>query len=333
MSTEHDSTALVSPPVSASQLLDGMRLKLAAQVAPRAWRSPLGRLIDRLQAGVPLEAAVRQTSLPTELQSLFREALQLREPTGFVLDVLRARSQLQHSIGNLTLSLVYPLLLLALSVVGGFALSYELQEVIAMDELDAATVQPALDQHQALWASVLVMGWTGTMLLLLRWVGPKWAWTSVVGSFALVGRPLRWIKLQEILWRFKFLVDQGVPDAQVAQAAARSFEASSQAFATLYVARQVRAGMPIGAALSATMLSDSLCQPSLMLLDHSDGRFSEACEKCANLLGQMIHQRCRLLTTLVPIFLLVLVGSIIWSVLSTYLYVLWRLLWHYIILY
>ena len=208
---------------------------------------------------------------------------------------------------------------------GGLLLSFELNRfflaTIVEMEFESQAVEAAFDQHQANLGAAMVFGWLALMLAMLRWVGPSWAWTAVVGGFTLIGRPLRWIKLQEILLRFKMLVDQGVPDAELANAVARSFAASSQSFATMHVARRVQAGMPIGLALSTTMLSDGLCQPVLLLLDSPDARFADACDKGASLLGEMTRRRLQLLTSLMPLFVLLLVGSVLWAMLSMYLHV------------
>ena len=329
MSADRDSaTGPIPASLTSAQLLDGLRLKLATQIAPLRWRLPLRKLTDRVQSGVPLEEAVRQSSLPAELRITLQEGLKLPEPTQFVLEMLRARDQLQRNWGNFKAAIAYPLLLLLIAVGGGLLLSFELKGLFVssigelFDMFDSQVMKSALDQHQANVGAAMVVGWSTLILFMLRWIGPSWAWTAVVGSFTLIGRPLRWIKLQEILLRYKIMVQQGVPDGQLASAVARSFAASSQSFATQHVAQRVQAGMPLGAALSSTMLSDGLCQPALLLLDSTDSRFADACDKVANLIGEMTRRRLQLLTTLMPIFVLLLVGSVLWSTLSMYLHIL-----------
>lgn len=325
-------------PPTAAMTLDGLRLRLAAQIAPRRWRSPLLRLAEAAQGGQPLDASVRSVALPPELSSLFAEALRLREPTAFVLDTLRARVLLKNSWGQFSSVVAYPLILLVLTVFCGLFLSVQLSQWIDWEWEFGSTNSIQLlakDQQNAVLGAAYVVGWTAVVFMLLKTVAPGWAWTAVVGSLMLVGRPTRWLRLQALLLRFEAMAKQGVPDGRLADAVARSFANSDQALVASQVARRVRAGMPIGHALASTGLSDGLVRPALVLLDYGgndrgvggdrgnggDGAFARNCESCAELLGQLIQQRCQLLTVMLPVLLIILVGSVIWSILGTHIHI------------
>ena len=305
--------------------LDALRLRLAAQIANRRWSLYLTRIAARHQSGQTLEACVRREQMPAELKSLLVESLSYREPTVFVLDTLRGSNQLKQSWGQFSNVIIYPMLLLALAVFGGAWFSFQLRGMNDWSLFDNSYELPKLaeDQHHAIVGAAIVFGWTSLMFVLLRWLAPGWAWTAVVGSLMLVGRPTRWLRLQEILLRFQAVAAQGVADGQLANAVARSFADSGQEMVTLQIARRIQAGMPVGQALASTGLSDGLCAPTLLLLDqHSSGQFADQCGQSAELMGRLVQQRCKLMSLLVPVLVIVIVGSIVWSILSSYLQIL-----------
>ena len=307
-----------------------MRLHLAVQLAPRRWQSGLRALAAAVESGQELETAVatHQRALPGELRALITEALRVPQPTQFVLQAVSIRRGIQRDWQQFARLMTYPLLLLALTLVVGGLLSYLLMgstefsllgfyESVAMlsssRELDLIR-----DQAHAVVGLTVACGWTVLTLLTVRLLGPRWAWGAVVGGMLLIGRPLRWIWLREILQRYQLVMSQGISLHDAAEAVTRSFAHSQQAVAAAAIAQRIAAGVPLGQALSTSLLSDGLSRPALRLLDLRSAELPQALAETAELLGSLTEQRCRGLALLLPTFSIFFIGSLIWATFSIY---------------
>ncbi len=308
--------------------LDALKLRLAAQIAPARWRSTLERMATRIEAGDSLEMLATTTTMPRELECLCKEAMRLPDPTRFILDALRGRSEVRTNWNGLASLIGYPLAMLMFAVLIGTAFSYSARGIVDFSGLEDLGIRGfdyiqanIEDQQHALMGVGMVVIWTALALLTVALAGPPWAWSAIVGGFIIVGRPLRWVSLQEILYRFHLFAEQGVADGSIGRAVARSFSRSSQAMVAESVARRIEAGMPVGRALANSMLSDGLCSPALLLLDEQEAATSANFLRSSRLLGQLAEQRCRVLGMILPVLLLLIVGTIIWATISCYIMV------------
>lgn len=308
--------------------LDALKLRLAAQIAPWRWRSTLEHMATGIEAGDSLDTLAKTIRMPRELACLWGEALRLPDPTRFMLDALRGQGEARASWNALASLIGYPLALLIFAVSIGAAFSFVAQGIVdfsGLDDLGLAGfdyVQAAIeDQHNALMGVAIVVVWTAVVLLTMAVVGPPWAWMAVIGGVMLIGRPLRWVSLQELLYRFHLFAEQGVVDGSLGRAVARSFSRSSQSVVAESVAYRIEAGTPVGRSLARSMLSDGLCSPALLLLDEQDAHTSAGFLRSARLLGRLAEQRCRVLGMVMPVLLLLIVGTIIWATISCYLLV------------
>jgi hypothetical protein len=315
--------------LSGPVVLDALKLRLAAQVAPRRWRRSLEGIADQVDAQFPLEEAARRTALPKELASLLREGLLLPDPTTFLLNALRARAEVQENWRAFLSLISYPLALLVFATFIGCVFSYSVRHMVDLTGIEDfglsgfETVRMRIDdQHAAIAGAGIGVGWIMLVLATIALVGPAWAWTAVMGGAIIIGRPLRWVSMQELLHRFHLFAEQGVIDNRLGHSVARSFMGGSQAIVAQGVANRVDAGVPIGKSLTMSMLSDSLCSPALLLLDVQSAESPKAFLQTAKLLGSLAEQRCRALSAVMPLVVLLGVGTIIWSTLSCYVMVL-----------
>ncbi|MCA9131618.1 MAG: type II secretion system F family protein [Planctomycetales bacterium] len=315
--------------------LDALQLRLAAQLAPARWRGSLVDLAKRIEGGQPLEEvfASMRSSQPAELRCLLDEAVRVPAPSKLILDSLRARRTVADH-WQLVLGMIsYPLLLLAVALIIAVTFSFAMRSMIDFQALEnlgmteyARAIAVAEDQHHAILGLGLAFGWTLLILVTLVVAGPPWAWTAVIGGMMLIGYPLRWMRLQEILQRFELFMAQGISPAAAVAATSRSFARSGQAPAAAAIAQRVAAGMPLGRALSASALSDGLCRPALSLLDQRGSELPTALAETSSLLGRLVEQRCRVLSSVLPPFLLILVGTIVWAAMWRYVMLLLPLL-------
>jgi len=308
--------------------LDLLKLRLAAQIAPVRWRGSLEMIATKIEGGDPLERAIGSTRAPRELQCLLSESLNLPDPPRFVLDAIRGRTEVRASWNSFVSLVSYPLAIFVVAVLIGVAFSFVTRGMVdfaAIEEYGLSGFAPVKanidDQHAALTGAAMVIGWVTLVLLTIAVVGPPWAWTAVVGGVVIIGRPLRWVSLQEILHRYHLFADQGVADGNIGRAVARSFNRSSQAVVAASVAQRIEAGMPIGRSLAQSMLSDGLCRPALLLLDEPGAQASAGFLRTARLLGLLAEQRCRVLGMVMPVLLILMVGTVIWATISCYIMV------------
>lgn len=325
------SAELQSEILDGPSALDALRLRLAAQLAPRRWRGPLESLATAIDSGEALEQAFeqRQQAIPQELRCLIAEALSVPEPTTLVLDAVRIRQTIGRDWRELMQLMTYPLLLFGLALVVGGAFSFlmlgpQTAWITHQFEMFGLTDgEPFIafmnDQHQSIVGLTIACGWTIVSMLTIAVVGPRWAWSAVLGGVLLIGPPLRWISLREILQRYELFISQGTSPIAATEAVTRTFRHSNQAVAAAAIAQRIQAGMPLGQALCASLLSDGLSRPALRLLDLRGEDMPRALEETAELLGVLTEQRCRGLSLLLPMFSILMVGTIVWATMSVYL--------------
>ncbi len=320
-------TATILDETSVVQIVDSMKLKLAAMHAPRRWRGHVLQLSEMVRGGTALENAVAQTDalMPSELSALVREAISLPDPARFLADTLVARENVRRGWNQLMSICIYPTLLFLFALCIGVAFSLSMQQLVGLDDwvrdlginmIDySAIVQ---DQHQAILGMAIICGWLVVVMATIYFVGPPWAWVRIVGGIVVVGKPLRWLCLQEILLRYRILVEQGVQTGDIVDRVAASFRNSHQSRVTVAIAGRIKSGVPIGRSLGASSLTDGLCRPSLLMIDHARVPLHQSLDQTARVLGAMVEQRCRTLATIIPLFVLASVGTIVWGALASY---------------
>ncbi len=308
--------------------LDSLKLSLAQQVAPRRWRAGLARVVAEMDRGRPMEAAFEQAKLelPSELRFLMRESLKVPDPGRLIVDALRVRDEVRRSWQGFATLIAYPAILFAFALAVGVVFSYSIRNMIDfrwIEEFGLSGFETMLanlaDQHHAVMGLAMATGWIVLVLLTILIVGPPWAPVAVMGGIVVVGRPLRWISLQEVLHRYRLFLEQGMGTIDAAEAVSHSFSRSSQAVVTRAMATRIRAGASIGQSACQSMLSDRLCRPALVLLDERGRDLVSALAESADLVGRLADQRCRTLGTILPVFILVNVGTIVWASVSAYL--------------
>ncbi len=321
-------TELQAEILDGSKLLDALKLRLAAQQAPPRWKESLVRLANQLEQGSPLETAIGNLGrAPRALRSLLDESLLVPNPTSLVLAAMRAQASNRQSWQVVTRLVAYPLVLLGLSLAVGVAFSWLISNTLPIDvyrEFELGGVEPLIgfieDQYQAVLGMALSYIFVVLVFLTILIAGPPWAWSAVLTGIGLIGRPLRWIALREILQSYQMFISQGLSSVAAAEAVARLFRHSSRSVVAAKLAERIEAGIAPGQSLCLSLLSDGLTRPALRLLDLRGGQLPRALAETEELLGSLIEQRCRALSTVLPFFLLVIVGSTIWATLCTYLF-------------
>lgn len=311
---------------TAQHLVDALKLRLAVQVAPAKWQAPLSQLADAMEQGRALEEVARANAnrMPKELQCLVQESIKLPEPGQFLVECLKARSEIRASWRDFARLCIYPACLLAFALLVGVGFSFCMNYMIDTTWIEdfgladvESTVEALRDQHHAMISMALVLGWVGLLLLTIYFVGPPWAWVAVIGGVMLVGKPLRWLHMREILHRYYLFVSQGLSLPEASRAVSRSFSASSQAIVTRKISERIEAGTTLGRALASSLLSDGICRPILFLMDQRQD-LTSALQENAQLLGRLVDRRCRGLSAMVPVFMLLGVGAVVWSALTVY---------------
>lgn len=330
MSSEPEITsnqAEILEPGASAISLNALKLSLAQQIAPIRWRGAISRLANQVGRGTPMEEAVAALSstTPPELRALLAEAMHTSEPASLLVEAIRVREDVRRNWRELMSLILYPTLLLVFAIAVGVAFSFMMQSMVSLDWIEdfglrggAEVYNNLVDQHHAIVGLAMICTWVGVVLLTLAIAGPAWAWISVVGGIAVIGKPLRWVSLQEILNRYQLFIAQGMSTTDTADAVARSFRSSGQSTVAAAIARRIHAGVPLGQAIGSSMLSDGVCRPALLMLDQRETDMAQSLRETAELLGMLVEQRCRTLSAVLPVFVLCLVGTILWATLSAY---------------
>ena len=284
-------------------------------------------MAERVEAGTVLPDAVQElnNSAPRELRCLLREALSAKDPAGLMVDLVRVRQEVRVGWRSFLSVTLYPGILFLFALGICLAFSFLMRNMVDLDWMDSfgiagtdqirATID---DQHQAIVGISVIVVWVGLVLATVMLFGPSWATVAVLGGMVVIGKPLRWLNLQELLQRYQLFVDQGIEATELPAVVARSFSRSSQAVVAGAIAQRIASGVPIGRALSRSVLSDGLCRPALLMLDERKDNFGNAFGETARLLGTMTSQRCATLGAMIPLLVLAAVGTLIWASLSSY---------------
>ncbi len=322
-SIRHQESILLAD-VTGVEMLNGVKLQLSQQYAPWRWRAWIESVVVELEQGVPLDEAIRKvrSSAPRELGAIVDSAMQVGAPAQLILDTLRTRESLRTSWKELWILLLYPTVTLVFAISIGVMFSSTM-EFGFLTEFGLTGADQILamvnDQRQSMYGLAFVVGWTLVSISTIAIIGPTWALTSIIGGMRVFGRPLRWINLSEILNRYQLFIGQGLPTTNAAAAVSSSFSSSAQRYAAEGIERRIRQGTSLGNAFAATSMSDELCRPALRLLDYRGDDLATALAETSELLQQMVEQRCRSLSGVMPLFVLLIVGSVVWSIFSCYL--------------
>jgi type II secretory pathway component PulF len=124
----------------------------------------------------------------------------------------------------------------------------------------------------------------------------------------------------------QLFLQQGLNPVEASIQVARSFSSSSQRHAARIVAIRLQSGMSLGMALAQQPDSDSLCRPSLRMLDERGGGLADALAATSKLLRRMAEERCRALAGVMPVVVLLVGATIVWGMLSSYFVALYPLI-------
>ncbi len=323
-----DSSAPLTTEVVGGNVVDGLRLELAAQVAPGRWRPALKQVAERLKSGTHLEEALQQASslTPPDMQQLFSQALKTDDPVGLTHEAIRVGHRARAAWREFTVSIVYPISLFVIALLVSLLFDYCVQGFISLEWIEDfglegfATLQARLrDQTHAIWGLAIASFWFGLVLITVRFVGPPWAWISVVGGIIVIGKPIRWIALEELLQRYQMFFARGMDTVGATEAVAGSMLASGQAVVARRVARQVGEGMPLGQALAKSLFADRLTRPIVRQLDaESNTPMETKLERSSAILRRITTERCQTLVAILPLFAVLIVGTLILSSLFSY---------------
>lgn len=314
--------------VAGALTLDALKLRMAALVAPRRWRTAIQKTSQAIDDGKSLEESFRdnRNAMPAECVALFQEALRTPDPAGLLVQALVTRKEVRESWREFIALIMYPGCLFVFAISVAISFSYLMQSMVTLEWIEEFGLagldyveNGIRDQHHAMVGLGMITGWIAIVMLSIFWVGPAWAPLAVVGGIILIGRPLRWINLRELLKRFQLFIDQGLNTGDAAKAVSRSFASGGQAVVAKAVSQRIESGVPLGKSIGESMLSDGLCRPTLLMLDLRQDQLPKALGDTADLIGQLTEQRCHTLATILPVFGLFLVGTLIWASISAYI--------------
>ena len=314
---------------SQAEVLLSLQLQLAEQLSPWTWRKELRKIRAELESGKDLEAACASSleRAPAELRNLLDEALKVPAPLELLIDALRIREDVRRGWRELVAVLAYPCVLFVIAIVVAVSFSTVMKNMVYFDWIEDFGLSGAdfvttnlTDQHQAIVGLALMTLWTVVVLLSVYLIGPRWGTVAVIGGMFIIGKPIRWVCLQELLGRLQLFVKQGLNPVEAAEATANSFLKSRNEVAAMAIASRIQRGTSLGQAFAQSSLADGICRPSLYMLDERESDMEVALGEAVSLLGKLTTQRCRTLAGILPVFALAIIGTVLWSTLCAYFF-------------
>lgn len=328
-----------SPQSLASNSLELVKLKIARQYATRPWRVALDQLIFQTAQGRSLVESLREVRGPgaSKCLAVLREVMNTRDPIGSLIELLQLRNLMRRQWSSMALALVYPIfitivaLMLSLylgntltgqeSVINQLYVDLNGWDFISSEEIASITAAKLLitDQQNVFIGISFIIGWCLLVAATLWLLGPKWSFVAVVSGLPLLGRPYRWLALAEILGQIYLFVAQGKTLEESLRSVERGLQHHGMGKIVESIARRVEAGASLGQSLRMSILSDSLCRPALSQLDNLPDNAGSRIKETSDLMFDLAQSRCHLLSSSMPVILLLFAGSIIWSTIQCYI--------------
>ena len=323
--TESSPTAVhtAAAALPASGHLDALRLSLAAQLAPSGWRKSLHWLAQQIAAGCTWEDALHHGDWhpPATLHALVATALASGQPALIVLEVLERRAHTQRSWRTLLSSLAYPLVLLVIALgLTGFTMfmicqafdSSSVDPLFGIRDIEQVNLVVA-DLRHTLYGIGITMAWFALLVITIGLLATPLARFNLLGHIPLFGKPFRWLALGDFLARLAVFSRHQATLSPLLQTVAASYGNDPLSMIADRVSLRIAEGMSLHQALHRTILSDRQAGVALTLIDLQTNDFSQSVTEASQLLEQMACQTCERLSFLLPLFVLLLVASLMWA--------------------
>ena len=298
---------------------DALQLKIAAQLAPRRWRSDIEQLLRDLESGRDWPQAVESlTKRRADLGALVSAALAAGHPARIILSLFQKRAASRASWQHLVLSLVYPLALLVGGLVVGSLMALATMGFLTRDWSmpDPAMYARVEEFYDAAVGGLLLIAWLLVLVVLAYCSASRSAWLKLVGGVPVLGRPYRWMKLSELLSRISVFSQYQPVLGTSLELTQQSFGSNALAPISGYLVEAIESGEALPNAIHKTIISDARVGMALTLIDSSD--LSGSTQRASRMVDQMIMATCNQLRLILPAFILLVVASIIWGTWSFY---------------
>lgn len=311
-------------------MAESLQWRLAIQWAPIRWRAGLKDLVARMERAVPLQDAIDQIGprLPSELLAICETSRDLPSPSQFVLEALALRAKVSATTRRLYEAAIYPVLILMATLIISFFLCAVLEQLVqdigGAIGLDGQGTDLIRDQQFAIVALFGMLMWLLLVWLTFRWFGPAWSLLALIGGIPYLGKTIRWLSLFEMIGRIDTLERLGIKGPAAMESTAQSFWGAGQAIVARSIAFRTHSGLPLGDALAECNLSDGFCAPALLSLNSSLSASDPSPQQAtlsdiSQLLMRMAENRIQFLGLILTVVLFMLIASIVWGVLSSYL--------------
>ena len=304
--------------------IDALKLRIAATVAPANWARALDELSARIESGQSWEEAADEDKWRASppLRAMIDAARQSGHPAEMTLNLIQRHAQAMASWRELMVALAYPMILLVAALVVACATGVLMLEVLNFDmgwNVDEQVHNIVKDFQDMAVGTLLSLLWTMLVLLTLWFLATPNAWLKIIGSLPVVGRPYRWLCMSEMLSRLAAIsqVRPSLPEAL--RLTAQSYGQQSLTTIANHVADRVERGVGFRQALHQTVLSDERAGIALTLIDMDESDFSQSVDRSSRLLGEMAAYLCNRLKIALPMFVLLVVASLVWSIWSCYM--------------
>jgi type II secretory pathway component PulF len=307
--------------------IDALKLRIAATVAPAKWSAALERLGDNLRSGQSWEEATDEANwrASAPLRSLINAALQSGHPADMTLRLLQRAVLAKTSWRELMSALSYPTILLVVALLVASLMGALMLEVADFElgwNVDVPKVQQTVKDFQDMAIGTLLsLAWGAIILLTVRLLATPNAWLKVIGSLPVIGKPYRWLYMSDMLSRLAAISEAQPSLPRALRLTADSYGGHALTAIANCVADRVEQGIGLRQALHQTVLSDERAGIALTLIDMDESRFSQSIEQSSSLLAQMATTTCSRLKIVLPLFVLLVIASLVWSIWSCYLLV------------
>lgn len=302
-------------------LADGLRAA-AAEADARPTAAALRRIADELDRGRPLEQVLADppSRIPGYLNGLLRATLRTGDFGTAFLELIDHQERLREMRRAVWTALVYPAVLLLLSLALGALVIHGLAGPL-LDVFDgfrdmgfrfpafAQMALPVMDwvHRTAIWYLYAALVALSIVLPTLRWVAGPVRWARGLATLPLVGVLWHWSGVAEWTRLVGVLVAHGIPLPEALRLAATGVRDANLGQVSGLLARGVEQGRPLSELLEATGRTPPLIAP-LVRWGEGTGRLAEALFTASDMYAGRVELRAEMLRAILPPLFIIFVG-------------------------
>lgn len=309
----------------------GVALQAAAEgTSDRRLARHLRDLAVRIDRGETLEQILSKgSSLPPHLAGLLHASLSTNKPSFAIAEWLFARQQAHSHWRSVMMVLAYPIATLVATYVLYIFLSLWLLPdfSLLLDDLEFGVKLPASVRafyhfnSRAAPISLVVLGATAIVLLLIRVIGGRRVWSRFVTAMPIIGPLWHWSGSSELYRALAILLDNQIPLPEALKLTGDGISDAALAAHCRWLATRVEQGSELHRAMQASPQLPASTFP-LIRSGERAGTLVASLRTAAEMLDSRLQAHATIIMQLIPTVVFLMIFMVVGMMLAGFVFAL-----------